>query len=87
MCGLCLNCVLSHICSFDDGDFDDAEEDEGLDDLENVEDVSSFIVQLLFSLLNVTAWPHQTPVNLILFVASVFHCCPVIMSFNLHSIT
>lgn len=25
--------------SFDDGDFDDAEEDEGLDDLENVEDV------------------------------------------------
>lgn len=29
------------MCSFDDGDFDDAEEDEGLDDLENVEDVSS----------------------------------------------
>lgn len=28
------------IFSFDDGDFDDAEEDEGLDDLENVEDVS-----------------------------------------------
>ena len=29
-----------YLCSFDDGDFDDAEEDEGLDDLENVEDVS-----------------------------------------------
>lgn len=28
------------LCSYDDGDFDDAEEDEGLDDLENVEDVS-----------------------------------------------
>lgn len=32
------------MCSFDDGDFDDAEEDEGLDDLENVEDVSSPIL-------------------------------------------
>lgn len=31
--------VLSIFFSFDDGDFDDAEEDEGLDDLENVEDV------------------------------------------------
>lgn len=30
---------LYQTCSFDDGDFDDAEEDEGLDDLENVEDV------------------------------------------------
>lgn len=29
------------MCSFDDGDFDYAEEDEGLDDLENVEDVSN----------------------------------------------
>lgn len=27
--------------SFDDGDFDDVEEDEGLNDLENVEDVRS----------------------------------------------
>lgn len=32
---------ISHIFSFDDGDFDDAEEDEGLDDLENVEDVNA----------------------------------------------
>lgn len=32
------------MCSFDDGDFDDAEEDEGLDDLEKVEDVSSPIL-------------------------------------------
>lgn len=31
--------VSSIFFSFDDGDFDDAEEDEGLDDLENVEDV------------------------------------------------
>lgn len=28
--------------SFDDGDFDDAEEDEGLDDLENAEDVRRY---------------------------------------------
>lgn len=34
------NKTLCQICSFDDGDFDDAEEDEGLDDLENAEDVS-----------------------------------------------
>lgn len=34
---------LFYICSFDDGDFDDAEEDEGLDDLENAEDVSEVL--------------------------------------------
>lgn len=32
-------CFIVIFFSFDDGDFDDAEEDEGLDDLENVEDV------------------------------------------------
>lgn len=37
------------MCSFDDGDFDDAEEDEGLDDLENVEDVRSLWTDHLFS--------------------------------------
>lgn len=36
------------MCSFDDGDFDDAEEDEGLDDLENVEDVRSLWTDHLF---------------------------------------
>lgn len=35
-----MTAVLISIFSFDDGDFDDAEEDEGLDDLENAEDVS-----------------------------------------------
>lgn len=35
-----MTAVLILIFSFDDGDFDDAEEDEGLDDLENAEDVS-----------------------------------------------
>ncbi|KAK3508567.1 hypothetical protein QTP70_032901, partial [Hemibagrus guttatus] len=33
--------------SFDDGDFDDVEEDEGLDDLENVEDEDQENVQIL----------------------------------------
>nr|ACQ58021.1 DNA-directed RNA polymerases I, II, and III subunit RPABC2 [Anoplopoma fimbria] len=33
--------------NFDDGDFDDAEEDEGLDDLENVEDGDRENVQIL----------------------------------------
>uniref|UniRef100_A0A3B5AXD9 RNA polymerase II subunit F n=1 Tax=Stegastes partitus TaxID=144197 RepID=A0A3B5AXD9_9TELE len=33
--------------NFDDGDFDDAEEDEGLDDLENAEDDDQENVQIL----------------------------------------
>ncbi|KAL2100964.1 hypothetical protein ACEWY4_002725 [Coilia grayii] len=33
--------------SFDDGDFDDVEEDEGLDDLENAEDEDQENVQIL----------------------------------------
>ena len=44
-------------CSFDDGDFDDAEEDEGLDDLENPEDVRLLSVQgytLCYSKKNVS---------------------------------
>ncbi len=31
--------LVSVLLSFDDGDFDDAEDEEPLDDLENVEDV------------------------------------------------
>ncbi|KAI3360119.1 hypothetical protein L3Q82_014439 [Scortum barcoo] len=38
---------LKELKNFDDGDFDDAEEDEGLDDLENVEDEDQENVQIL----------------------------------------
>lgn len=44
-----LNVFFVRMRSFDDGDFDDAEEDEGLDDLENVEDVRSLWTDHLFS--------------------------------------
>lgn len=47
---LVLNVFFVRMRSFDDGDFDDAEEDEGLDDLENVEDVRSLWTDHLFSL-------------------------------------
>lgn len=46
--------------SFDDGDFDDAEEDEGLDDLENVEDVRSLWIDYLFSGLSLLKHVHPT---------------------------
>lgn len=46
--------------SFDDGDFDDAEEDEGLDDLENVEDVRSLWIDHLFSVLSLLKHVHPT---------------------------
>jgi len=36
------------LISFDDGDFDDVEDEEPLDDLENVEDVRKYL-SLLYS--------------------------------------
>ncbi|KAF3700501.1 MICAL-like protein 1 [Channa argus] len=42
-----ISCLDQDRQSFDDGDFDDAEEDEGLDDLENVEDEDQENMQIL----------------------------------------
>lgn len=55
---LCFN--PSCVFSFDDGDFDDAEEDEGLDDLENVEDVRRlWIIHFSFHLKRSTSHFYQ----------------------------
>jgi len=42
VCSLQFVCLLLLI-SFDDGDFDDVEDEEPLDDLENVEDVRKYL--------------------------------------------